>query len=98
MFIINVCHQYTATVQESVKCTFTIGAWTDTYRINPWIPIQLRIDFRKDVAGRGVTDYNNGSKKLINVFCGERPNVMCCTSTSDDGRKTVTSSKLCKVE
>jgi hypothetical protein len=42
--------------------------------------------FREGVAGRGVTDYNIGGKKLINVFCGERPNVMCCAST-DDGRR-----------
>jgi hypothetical protein len=30
------------------------------------------------VAGRGVT----GDKKLINVCCGEGPNVMCCASAT----------------
>jgi hypothetical protein len=44
--------------------------------------------FRKDVAGRGVTYYNIGGKKLINVFCGERPDVMCCASADDEARKT----------
>jgi hypothetical protein len=39
------------------------------------------------VAGRGVTDYNIAGEKLINVFCGERPNVMCCASTGDGGRR-----------
>jgi hypothetical protein len=29
--------------------------------------MQLRIVFREDVAGRGVTSYNTGGKKLINV-------------------------------
>jgi hypothetical protein len=40
--------------------------------------------FRKDVADRGVTYYKTGGKKLINVFCGERPKVMCC-ARADDG-------------
>jgi len=44
--------------------------------------------FREDVSGRGVTYYNIGGKKLINLFCGERPDVMCCAST-DDGRRKV---------
>jgi hypothetical protein len=39
-------------------------------------------------AGRGVTDYIIGGKKLINVLCGECPNVMCCDSTGDGGRET----------
>jgi hypothetical protein len=34
----------------------------------------------------GVTDYNIGGKKLL-VFCGERPNVICCASADDAGRK-----------
>jgi hypothetical protein len=50
--------------------------------------------FREDVGGRGVTDYNIGAKKLINVFCGERPNVMCCASADNGGRKTTPKSKV----
>jgi hypothetical protein len=45
--------------------------------------------FRKDVAGRGVTYYNIGGKKLINVFCGERLNMMCCATADDGGKKTM---------
>jgi hypothetical protein len=37
--------------------------------------------FRKDVAGIG-------GKKLINVFCGERPDVMCCARADGGTRKT----------
>jgi hypothetical protein len=40
------------------------------------------------MAGRGVTDYNIGGKKLITVFCGERANVMCCASVNDGRWKT----------
>jgi hypothetical protein len=40
------------------------------------------------MAGRGVTDYNIGGKKLINVFCGECPSMMCCASVDDGGSKT----------
>jgi hypothetical protein len=43
--------------------------------------------FREDVAGRDVTYYNTGGKKLISVLSGERPGVMCCASTDDGGRK-----------
>jgi hypothetical protein len=63
-----------------------MGAWIDKYRINASTLIQLKINFRIDVAGRGVTDYNTGVKKLINVFCGERPNVMCCTSIDSSNK------------
>jgi hypothetical protein len=48
----------------------------------------VRIDFHKDVADRGVTDYSIGGKKLINMFCDESPNMMCLYSTGDGGRKT----------
>jgi hypothetical protein len=44
--------------------------------------------FLEDVAGRGVTYYNIGGKKLINVFRGKRPDVMCCAS-ADDGRRNI---------
>jgi hypothetical protein len=63
-----------------------MSAWMDKYRKNPQTPLQLRIDFCKDMAGRGVTDYNIGGKKLINVFCGECPNMKCCAS-ADEVRK-----------
>jgi hypothetical protein len=51
--------------------------------------MQLRMVFSKDLAGRGVTYYNAGGKKLINVFCAERLDVMCCASADDGGRKTL---------
>jgi hypothetical protein len=40
-YIYNYCmppvwrYKHTATVQESVKCTFIMGAWIEKYRINP---------------------------------------------------------------
>jgi hypothetical protein len=73
-----------------------VSAWIDKYRINPYTPLQLRIDFCKDVAGSGVTDYNIGGKKLINMFCGECQNVMCCASIIDGGRKIIVTS--CHIE
>jgi hypothetical protein len=49
--------------------------------------------FRKDVASRGVTYYNIGGKKLMNVFCSERPNVMCCANADDGGTSTFSLSR-----
>jgi hypothetical protein len=55
----------------------------------------VRIDFHKDVADRGVTDYNIGGKKLINMFCGELSNMMCLYSIGDGRRKnSVAESRL----
>jgi hypothetical protein len=74
-----------AAVQESVKFTFTMSAWIYKYIKIHKHHCSWGYTIRKYMVGRGVTDFNIGGKKLMNVFCGERPNVICYANADDRG-------------
>jgi hypothetical protein len=54
--------------------------------------------FRKDVASRGVSDCNTGGKKLINVFCGERPTNRIKTSMVNINKMSHNIKGICRAK